>query len=105
MKNNMIVKGYKGVMDLDLSLVDPKFHREVIKQHQVDIKDYKVEQKSRPQKLRYENATVPALNVLEMERKALEKRSREEQEILKRRDKEREEIFYEREKQKQHDSL
>ena len=105
MKNNMIVKGYKGVMDLDLSLVDPKFHKEVIKQHHTDIKDYKIDQKNRLPKLRYENATVPALKVLEMERKALEKRSKEEQEILKRKDKEREKIFYEREKHKKHDSL
>lgn len=105
MKNKMIIKGYKGVMDLDLSSIDPKFHKEVINQHYADIKAYKVEQKSRPAKLRYDHAIVNALNILEMERKALEKRSIEEQEILKRKDKEREEIFYKRQEQKKHDSV
>lgn len=99
----MIVKGYKGIMDLDLSSIDPKFHKEMIQQHKKDIAEYKIEQQQRPSKLRYENAITNAHKVLEMDRKSLEKRSIEEQEILKRKDKEREEIFYKRQEQKKHD--
>lgn len=105
MKDNMIVKGYNGIMDLDLSSIDPKFHREVIRQHYAEIEEYKVEQSERPSRLRYENAMVNAFKLLETERIALEKRRIAEQEKLKQKDKEREEIFYKRHKQKKHDCL
>ena len=36
----MIVKGYKGVMELDLSLVPEKFIKIAIDQHLEDIKEY-----------------------------------------------------------------
>ena len=105
MEDNMIVKGYNGVMDLDLSSIDPKFHKEVIQQHYADIEEYKADQKKRPPRLRYENAMVKSFNVLEIERKAIEKRRQKEQEALTKKYKEREELFYKRHKQKKHDDL
>ena len=72
MQDDHIVKGYKGVMDLDLSLVDPKFHKEVILQHNKDIDEYKREQCERPEKLRYENAIMHAHNIIELDRRAAE---------------------------------
>ena len=41
-----IIKGYKGVMDLDLSLVSESFKSVAIKQHYKDIEDYKKYQAS-----------------------------------------------------------
>lgn len=89
----MIVKGYKGIMDLDLSLVDPKFHKEAIMQHRKDIKEYKLEQQNLPQKLRYENATWKALNMIELDRNSLKQRRIEADEIQRQKDKEKEEIM------------
>ena len=42
--NNNIIKGYKGIMDLDLSGVPKEYHYDVINQHYKDIKEYKVYQ-------------------------------------------------------------
>jgi hypothetical protein len=68
-----IVKGYQGIMDLDLSLIDKKFWDEVIKQHHQEIEDYKKEQCLLPEKLRYENTVAKALHLIETDRKALTK--------------------------------
>ena len=70
MANDNIMKGYKGVMDLDLSTIDPKFHNEVRKQHLAEIKEYKAYQRSLPSRLRYENTTVRALKTLKLDRDA-----------------------------------
>lgn len=70
MSNDNIIKGYNGIMDLDLSLVDPKFHKEATQQHLVDIKEYKTYQSSLPSKLRYENAMIKALHTLKLDRDA-----------------------------------
>jgi TRAP-type C4-dicarboxylate transport system substrate-binding protein len=72
MQDDHIVKGYKGVMDLDLSLIDPKFHKEVIAQHMKDIDEYKREQLERPEKLRYDTAIMHAHNIIELDRRAAE---------------------------------
>lgn len=61
------VPGYKGIMELDLTNVDPKLHREMKKQHEEDIKKYILEQKELPEKLRYENTIVKAKKVMEMD--------------------------------------
>lgn len=50
-----IIKGYKGVIDLDLTKVDPQLHKELIKQHYQYTENYKIEQAKLPEKLRYEN--------------------------------------------------
>lgn len=70
MANDNIMKGYKGVMDLDLSAIDPKFHDEMIKQHLAEIKEYKAYQRSLPSRLRYENTTIRALKTLKLDRDA-----------------------------------
>lgn len=70
MPNDNIIKGYKGIMDLDLSAIDPKFHDEVRKQHLAEIKEYKAYQRSLPSRLRYENTTVRALKTLKLDRDA-----------------------------------
>ena len=59
-----IVPGYKGVMDLDLSLVAKENHVVVLKQHDEDIKSYKLYQESLPEHLRYDNTVVRAENVV-----------------------------------------
>lgn len=72
-----IVKGYNGIMDLDLNLVPSKFHKEAVEQHYRDIKEYKTEQKLLPEKLRYENTVVKAEKVINAEKIALQKRIKE----------------------------
>lgn len=72
-----IVKGYNGIMDLDLNLIPRKFHKEAIDQHYKDIENYKKEQSLLPKKLRYENTIVKAEKVIEIKRLALQKRIKE----------------------------
>ena len=52
---NKIIPGYKGIMDLDLTNVEPKLHKIMIEQHQEDIKLYKIEQSKLKPSLQYEN--------------------------------------------------
>jgi len=59
-----IVPGYKGVMDLDLSLVAKENHAVVLKQHDEDIKSYKLYQESLREHLRYDNTVVIAEKVI-----------------------------------------
>ena len=58
-----IIKGYKGVMDLDLSLVSESFKSIAVKQHYKDIEDYKKYQANLKPKNRYEN-TIERINKL-----------------------------------------
>ena len=58
-----IIEGYKGVMDLDLSLVSDNFKSVAVKQHYKDIEDYKKYQASLKPKNRYEN-TIERINKL-----------------------------------------
>jgi Na+/phosphate symporter len=102
MKDNMIVKGYKGIMDLDLSSIDPKFHKEMIHQHKKDITEYKIEQRQRPAKLRYENAITNAQKILEMDRKAAENMRIERERLQKQKDDHRYDIFKRIQEQKKH---
>lgn len=73
----MIIKGYNGIMDLDLTNVPVKLHKELIKQHHKDIKDYKLEQAKLPEKSRYENTVLIAQQKLEKSRLADSNRYRE----------------------------
>ena len=50
-----IVKGYKGIMDLDLTLVPTELKKQMIDQHYKDIDNYKIEQTLLEPRLRYEN--------------------------------------------------
>lgn len=102
MNDNMIVKGYKGIMDLDLSSIDPKFHKEMIQQHKKDIDEYKIEQHKRPAKLRYENAIINANKILEMDRKAAENMRLERERLQKQKDDHLYDIFKRIQEQKKH---
>ena len=55
MNKKEIIKGYKGIIDLDLSLVHELYKKEAVKQHYKDIEDYKKYQASLKPKHRYEN--------------------------------------------------
>ena len=68
-----IIEGYKGVMSLDLSGVDIKYHKIMIDQHKQDIKDYIKYQDELPTQLRYENTTEKALDLLQKDREWLKK--------------------------------
>lgn len=54
MKPCYVIKGYKGIMDLDLTYVPEKYHAEMIMKHKEDIKQYRAEQRERPVSQRYE---------------------------------------------------
>jgi len=77
----MIIKGYNGIMDLDLTHVPLNLHKELIKQHHQDIKDYKDEQARLPARLRYENTTLVAIQRMDRVRMAETKRMREAERI------------------------
>jgi hypothetical protein len=79
-KEENIVKGYKGIMDLDLNLVPRAFWKEAIEQHEQDIKDYNMEQDKLPKRLRYSNTVLKAYNLHEVDRKAAVKRHQEQYE-------------------------
>ena len=52
----MIIKGYKGVIDLDLTYVDSSYHKLLIEQHKKDIENYKKYQEKLEPEMRYENS-------------------------------------------------
>ena len=62
-----IIKGYKGIMDLDLTNVDSKYHKELIEQHKKDIDQYMLDEEKLPLSKRYENTVGKAYQKLEYE--------------------------------------
>jgi len=60
-----IIKGYKGIMPLDLTNVDKAFHKTLIEQHEIDILNYKKEQYKLEEKDRYDNTIGKALIKME----------------------------------------
>ena len=56
----MIIPGYNGIMDLDLTNINPVFYKELINQHLKDIENYKIEKYNLKPELRYEN-TIQAV--------------------------------------------
>ena len=67
----IIIPGYNGIMDLDLTHIPSKYHKHMVALHNVDIWEYKHEQSMRPPELRYENAIVKALRVIHVDTMAL----------------------------------
>jgi hypothetical protein len=67
MENENIIKGYCGIMDLDIRNIDPKFKKDVIIQHYEDIKNYKKEQSELHPRLRYENTILRIKNMHEFD--------------------------------------
>jgi len=77
MKRTYIVSGYKGIMPLDLTHVDPKYHKDLINQHSDDIRDYKIYQNSLKPELQYDNSIQRVLNMLERDKQINQKRNHE----------------------------
>ena len=73
-----IVKGYKGVMDLDLSLVPEMYKKTAIDQHYKDISEYKRYQASLKKEHRYENTIVRINKQLNYENRMKEERLKKE---------------------------
>ena len=88
-----IINGYHGIMDLDLSSVDPKFHKEMIRLHSQDIRDYKIEHRLRPSNLRYENTIVRAYKTIRNDKRLNEKVAYERRQTQQEGDTRREEII------------
>ena len=61
-KNKMIIPGYHGIMDLDVSNIDPMYIKQVIDQHHNDIKIYIAEQSKLKPEYRYENTILLVQN-------------------------------------------
>lgn len=74
MDKKNIIPGYNGIMPLDLTNVDEKYHSILIKQHYKDIDLYKEEQAKLPKKLRYENTVVNAEKIWKIEEEAQKRR-------------------------------
>lgn len=68
-KPQKIIKGYKGIMDLDLTDVESTKHKSMIVQHYKDIENYKKEQSLLKPKLRYENTVGLAFKRIEYDNK------------------------------------
>jgi hypothetical protein len=62
MDKHHIIKGYKGVIDLDLSLVPKIYINDAIAQHYKDIDEYKKYQMTLKPEHRYEN-TIERINI------------------------------------------
>lgn len=76
--NTNIIKGYKGIIDLDISNI-PEIHRkEIIKKHHEDIEEYKKYQETLRPEYRYENTIEKIQKLQEKERKILDKHIKEE---------------------------
>ena len=69
-----IIKGYKGIMDLDLTNVNVVFHKELIQQHYKDIELYKKEQENLKDELKYDNAIGMSLKKMEIQNKIIANR-------------------------------
>lgn len=86
MSKEHIVAGYKGVMDLDTSLIDPKFIKDAVNQHYKDIQEYKQDQLARPTHTRYENTVLRAKRIHEQDLAAMQKKKNEKQEKQRKQD-------------------
>lgn len=69
-----IVKGYKGIMDLDLTNVNSILHKELIQQHYKDIELYKKEQDKLKDELKYDNCVGLSLIKMELNNKIIAER-------------------------------
>lgn len=76
MTEDNIVRGYQGIIDLDLSGIDSKYKEDAIRQHLQDIEEYKIEQSKLPERLRYKNTIIPALKIIKNDQYAANRHSR-----------------------------
>ena len=73
------IKGYNGIMDLDLTNIPEEFHKELVDLHMKDIEQYKLEQLSRPKNCRYENTVLKANKYWEFHNREVRKRREKEE--------------------------
>ena len=73
----LIIPGYFGIMDLDLTNIDTQFHKEMINLHFQEIKEYKKDQLQRPKHIRYENCVKRILDQMNRDREIVKKRELE----------------------------
>jgi hypothetical protein len=78
--SNNIIDGYNGIMPLDLTNIDKKYHKTMIMEHKKNIKDYKLEQEKLPHHLKYENCVQKIYKQLEKEEYLKNLRLQKEQE-------------------------
>ena len=78
-QNSDIIKGYKGIMDLDVSMYNESEREIAIQQHYKDIEDYKIYQKELDPHLRYENTIERVRKIHHNDRHAIQKRNEEEE--------------------------
>ena len=76
MNKKIIIDGYKGIMDLDLSLVPEKFIKITIDQHLEDIKEYIKYQSQLEPHLRYENTIMRTEIIHKMDKYAQKQRTK-----------------------------
>ena len=94
MNKKNIIDGYKGVMDLDLSLVTEKFIKIAIDQHLEDIKEYTKYQSQLKPHLRYENTVMRVAKIHKIDDDAQKKRNKEFYEKQAKDDQKRIELYY-----------
>jgi hypothetical protein len=58
MKNENIIPGYHGIMDLDITNMEPRYIKQAIEQHENDIKIYNAEQAKLKPEHRYVNTVM-----------------------------------------------
>ena len=74
-----IIPGYNGIIDLDLTYIDSKFHHEMVNLHFQEIEEYKKEQLERPKHIRYENCVKRILDQMKRDQEIVKKRELENQ--------------------------
>lgn len=70
-----IIDGYNGIMALDVRDIPREHRKQAIDQHINDIKEYKLDQASRPARLRYENTVLHAEHIHKLDTDATNKRN------------------------------
>ena len=76
----LIIPGYYGIMDLDLTNIDSKFYHEMVNLHFQEIEEYKKEQLQRPKHIRYENCVKRILNQMKRDKEIIRLRELEKKE-------------------------
>lgn len=93
-EKSYIINGYKGIMELDLTNIDEKYHKLMIEQHKKDITLYQQEQRELPKHLQYENTIMRSEKIQYMDYIAQKKRCDEKLAIQTKNDKKRLELYY-----------
>lgn len=73
MNRNCIVSGYKDIRSIDLTYVDPKYHKNIIDQHRAIISEYKRHQGDLKPEIQYDITNRDVLKTLEKDRQITKK--------------------------------